>query len=308
MAGSQVAISALPASTVFATADILPIVHSGVTNKITGANFRTQLFAFAAADPLNCGILTATGNSTITGTLSGVTTFTATSITATAAIGLPALNQNLTFSPDATYDIGQSGATRPRDLFTSRNVSVGGTLALAGNIASDVLFTDGLYDIGKAGATRPRDIFASRNFTTATATFIQDNGTGLGTSYQATLRSGVSGHRAELHLTDNVTSDAYLSFLPSATAAIATITLAYNTTPLLTLTGAGNATFAGSLALTGAQNISINGSQVVASRVPGWATQTTAESRADMGASPTLATTYQTLAALIQDLKVHGLI
>lgn len=38
---------------------------------------------------------------------------------------------NLLFT-DATYDIGQSGATRPRDLFLSRNAVIGGTLAVTG--------------------------------------------------------------------------------------------------------------------------------------------------------------------------------
>jgi hypothetical protein len=33
---------------------------------------------------------------------------------------------------DATYDIGASGATRPRDLFLSRNATIGGTLAVTG--------------------------------------------------------------------------------------------------------------------------------------------------------------------------------
>lgn len=33
---------------------------------------------------------------------------------------------------DATYDIGKSGATRPRDLFISRNGTIGGTLGVAG--------------------------------------------------------------------------------------------------------------------------------------------------------------------------------
>lgn len=33
---------------------------------------------------------------------------------------------------DATYDIGKTGATRPRDLFISRNATVGGTLAVTG--------------------------------------------------------------------------------------------------------------------------------------------------------------------------------
>lgn len=33
---------------------------------------------------------------------------------------------------DATYDIGKSGATRPRDLFLSRNATIGGTATVAG--------------------------------------------------------------------------------------------------------------------------------------------------------------------------------
>lgn len=38
---------------------------------------------------------------------------------------------NLLFT-DATYDIGASGATRPRDLFLSRNAVIGGTLGVTG--------------------------------------------------------------------------------------------------------------------------------------------------------------------------------
>lgn len=72
-----VALSALPASTTIVTTDILPAVIGGTTKKITAGNLRAQLFAFAATDPLNCGILTAVGNSTVTGTLSGITTLTA---------------------------------------------------------------------------------------------------------------------------------------------------------------------------------------------------------------------------------------
>ncbi len=82
--------------------------------------------------------------------------------TITTAIVLPTLTQDLLFT-DGLYDIGKTGATRPRDIFTSRNVSVGGTLAVAGNIVSDLLFTDATYDIGKSLATRPRDGFFSRD-------------------------------------------------------------------------------------------------------------------------------------------------
>src|SRR3990167_6543416 len=41
------------------------------------------------------------------------------------------LQHNLLFT-DATYDIGASGATRPQDLFLSRNATIGGTLGVTG--------------------------------------------------------------------------------------------------------------------------------------------------------------------------------
>lgn len=80
MAGALVAISALPTSATILSTDILPFVKAGTTDRITAGNLRAQMFAFAATDPLNCGILTAVGNSTITGTLSGITTLTASSV------------------------------------------------------------------------------------------------------------------------------------------------------------------------------------------------------------------------------------
>jgi hypothetical protein len=96
------------------------------------------------------------------------------------------INSNLLFT-DATYDIGASGATRPRDMFLSRNLTVGGTLTLAGGvnlngnvtvgdssadtltinstITSNLIFTDNTYDIGASGATRPRSLFLAGNIT-----------------------------------------------------------------------------------------------------------------------------------------------
>lgn len=71
-----VALSALPSSSVVASSDISPFVIGGTTKKMTAGAFRTALFAFAAADPLNVGPLTAVGNSTITGALSGITALT----------------------------------------------------------------------------------------------------------------------------------------------------------------------------------------------------------------------------------------
>lgn len=42
------------------------------------------------------------------------------------------LGASLIFTPDATYDIGASGATRPRDFFLSRNATIGGLATLTG--------------------------------------------------------------------------------------------------------------------------------------------------------------------------------
>jgi hypothetical protein len=99
----------------------------------------------------------------------------------TVIAGTTSLNGNVTFATDATYDIGASGATRPRDLFLSRNLVVGGTLTLAGGvnlngnvtigdastdtltinstITSNLIFTDNTYDIGASGATRPKNLY-----------------------------------------------------------------------------------------------------------------------------------------------------
>jgi hypothetical protein len=102
------------------------------------------------------------------------------------------INSHLLFT-DNTYDIGASGATRPRNLFLAGaatiggNLSVGGTLTLTGGlilngnvtvgdssadtltvnatITSNLLFTDNTYDIGASGATRPRNLFLAGNAT-----------------------------------------------------------------------------------------------------------------------------------------------
>jgi len=55
-------------------------------------------------------------------------------LAATSAIAATLPNpiaQDLLFV-DATYDIGKSGASRPRDLFQSRNATIGGTLGVTG--------------------------------------------------------------------------------------------------------------------------------------------------------------------------------
>lgn len=51
-----------------------------------------------------------------------------------ALVGSARINHDLLFT-DAQFDIGKAGATRPRDLFTSRHVTVGGNLTVVGTIS-----------------------------------------------------------------------------------------------------------------------------------------------------------------------------
>lgn len=185
---------------------------------------------------------------------------------------------------DATYDLGKAGATRPRDGFFSRNVVIGGTLNVTGAITApsfvgsiaaasltgttlpatvttsslqtfgvlggSLLFTDALYDIGASGATRPRDGFFSRNLV-------------------------VGGT------------------ITSASA--------------ITITSGNLVLSSGGIVITGG-TVAIGGNNVLGARAPGWATQTGAQTRADMGGAPSLATVASTLDALIMDLRGHGMI
>jgi adhesin HecA-like repeat protein len=194
---------------------------------------------------------------------------------------------------DATYDLGKAGATRPRDGFFSRNLTVGltmtattlvGALSAAslsgtslpaaivtsslqtfGVLGGNLLFTDATYDIGASGANRPRDGFFSRNMVVGGA---------LNTGGAVTIAAGGLA----------VTGGAVVS------------------TGDLTVS-------AGGVIITGAGNtVAIGGNNVLGSRKPGWATQTGSQTRADMGASPSAATVASTLDALIMDLRSHGMI
>lgn len=67
-----------------------------------------------------------TGDSSVTGTLTATTLAGPLSTAAQPAVtSLGTLAANLLFV-DATHDIGVAGATRPRDIFASRNITTGG--------------------------------------------------------------------------------------------------------------------------------------------------------------------------------------
>ena len=160
-----------------------------------------QMFDFVnilggTIDNATLGATTASSARVTTLNASGATTLDGTVALGNAAgdlITVPGtINSNLIFT-DNTYDIGASGATRPRNLFLAGaatiggNLSVGGTLTLTGGvnlngnvtvgdsaadtltinatITSNLIFTDNTYDIGASGATRPRNLFIAGNAT-----------------------------------------------------------------------------------------------------------------------------------------------
>ena len=91
----------------------------------------------------------------------------------TAVTGIPVpITQDLLFT-DNTYDIGKSGATRPRDLFQSRNATIGGTLAVTGVAtltaqpilssltASQAVFSDGSKGLASNAITGSGNVVMS---------------------------------------------------------------------------------------------------------------------------------------------------
>jgi hypothetical protein len=154
-----------------------------------------QMFDFVDINGGTIDGATVGAASASTGAFTSLTASGATTLNGAVALGDAAadlvtvpgtVNSNLLFT-DNSFDIGASGATRPRDLFLSRNLVVGGTLTLAGGvnlngnvtvgdssadtltinstITSNLIFTDNTYDIGASGATRPRNLFLAGNIT-----------------------------------------------------------------------------------------------------------------------------------------------
>jgi hypothetical protein len=154
-----------------------------------------QMFDFVDINGGSIDGATVGASSASTGAFTTLTASGATTLNGSVALGdasgdlitVPGtVNSNLLFT-DNLYDIGASGATRPRNLFLAGaatvggNLSVGGTLTLTGGvnlngnvtvgdssadtltinstITSNLIFTDNTYDIGASGATRPRNLF-----------------------------------------------------------------------------------------------------------------------------------------------------
>lgn len=93
---------------------------------------------------------------------------------------------------DATYDIGKTGATRPRDIFASRNLTIGGTAAVTGHVTLEGVTSTGATGSGKlVFDTSPTLATAVLGSSTATTQSAADNSTKLATT--AYVDRGASG-------------------------------------------------------------------------------------------------------------------
>jgi hypothetical protein len=128
-------------------------------------------------------------------------------LAATSAVAATLPNpiaQDLLFV-DATYDIGKSGASRPRDLFQSRNATIGGTLGVTGattlssTLASGALTVTGNETVsgtlGVTGAATLASTLAVTGVTTLTGGLntpltVPNGGTGVASLTSASVIIG----------------------------------------------------------------------------------------------------------------------
>ena len=128
------------------------------TNGATALTLSSAQAATFAGDVTVGGALTLTGGLTLNGAVV-VGDSASDTLTVNATV-----TSDLLFT-DATYDIGKSGATRPRDGFFSRNMAVGGTLGVTGatTLSSTLGVTGALT--ATAGITSGSDIVSDSDST-----------------------------------------------------------------------------------------------------------------------------------------------
>jgi len=117
-----------------------------------------------------------------------VSTAQQTALDAKLAIAGGTLTGDLKFT-DATYDIGKSGVTRPRDGFFSRNVAIGGTLGVTGATTCAALTASGNVAVSSIGAGT-----SSYRVSIGTYGTISETGGGLGY---------ITGNSVAAHTTNN---------------------------------------------------------------------------------------------------------
>lgn len=138
------------------------------------------------------------------------------------------------FNTDGAYDIGKAGATRPRDLFLTRNALVGGTLGVTGVTTLGTL---------NAGAISGTTIGASGTITGTATTILQGSGKTTGTQFLRLTNTGGDTYCGVESSAGNavmVGASAYATFLSTANAT--GLVLGTNGVVRVTLNAAGTLT------------------------------------------------------------------
>ena len=174
------------------------------------------------------------------------------------------ITSNLIFT-DNTYDIGASGATRPRDLHLSRNALMGGTLGVTGALTATAGITSGSDIVSDSDSTDDLGTTSVR-WANLYADSIGDSGQALAVA--ATTLSFNAASTIDTSGNNNLTLDAGTATLTLDAGTIESDagTLSFDgaasidtsgNNALAINTGSANLNItAGTLALTGAQTIS----------------------------------------------------
>ena len=197
--------------------------------------------------------------------------------------------QDLLFT-DATYDIGKSGASRPRDLFQSRNATIGGTLGVTGaTTLSSTVATGALTVTGAATVSTTLGVTGATTLSSTVGTgalTVTGNETVSGT---LGVTGATSLSSATVSTTLGVTGAATLSSTLTVTG-VTTLTGGLNTPLTVPNGGTGVATrtaygvIVGGTTSTGAEQTIVPGTSGYvltsggASAVPTWAASVTGDS------------------------------
>lgn len=112
---------------------------------------------------------------------------------------------DILFSPDASFDIGKTGATRPRDGFFSRNITIGGTFVSSNSIFAGASSTIGFN--GRSALQSSTDGILTL-FNSGGTDFTRQNYGGNTSSFPAWSRNGDA---LEARLADNSASTITIS-------------------------------------------------------------------------------------------------
>ena len=101
------------------------------------------------------------------------------------------VNSNLLFT-DNTYDIGASGATRPRNLYLAGTATIGSTVTLSGGTANGVVYLNGSNQVTTGSALTYNGLQLTNSQNTNQGAYIVNRNANTGTAATAYFNSDVT--------------------------------------------------------------------------------------------------------------------